>query len=117
VTGHTPDETGGMPVDWTCGGCGELTTVRHWLQRGGVMAHDPEAAMREAAGLDAPEPLPADCNQERPPFMFAVPSGLTETDDDPLTVSPELHKRIEEMNRVRDRGAAAGANYFIGGAS
>lgn len=40
---------------WECGGCGEVTGVRHWLKRDGVMAHDPDAAFREAAGLDEPE--------------------------------------------------------------
>lgn len=47
---------------WECGGCGEITSVRHWLQRNGVMAHDPDAAFREAIGLDEPEPLPEGAN-------------------------------------------------------
>ena len=41
---------------WECGTCGERTAVRHYLQRGGVIVHDVEAAWREAAGLDEPEP-------------------------------------------------------------
>jgi hypothetical protein len=50
------------PTTWTCGGCGQETSVRHFLQRDGVMVHDPEAAYREAAGLDEPEPTPPDAN-------------------------------------------------------
>jgi hypothetical protein len=44
-----------MPESWTCA-CGEETTVSHWLQRGGVMVHDPEAAYRQVVGLDEREP-------------------------------------------------------------
>jgi hypothetical protein len=40
---------------WQCA-CGEFTTVRHYIQRDGVLVHDPDAAYREAAGLVAPEP-------------------------------------------------------------
>ena len=49
---------------WECGSCGERTTVRHFLQRGGVMVHDPDAAWREAAGLDEHEPLPPGTNRD-----------------------------------------------------
>lgn len=48
---------------WECGGCGQVTSVRHWLQREGVMVHDPDAAFREAAGLDEPEPSPAETDR------------------------------------------------------
>lgn len=47
---------------WECPVCGEVTSVRHYLQRDGVMVHDPDAAFREAVGLDAPEPLPEASN-------------------------------------------------------
>lgn len=47
---------------WPCGGCGEITTVRHYLQRGGVMVHDVDAAYREAIGLDEAEPTPPESN-------------------------------------------------------
>lgn len=43
---------------WTCGDCGELVSVRHYLQRGGVIVHDPEAALLEASGLVEPERTP-----------------------------------------------------------
>jgi hypothetical protein len=43
--------------EWECGTCHEMVTVRHYLQRDGVMVHDPEAAYAEAAGLVEPEPM------------------------------------------------------------
>lgn len=46
----------GNLIRWACGNCGQMTTVRHFLARGGVIVHDPDAAMREVAGLDDPEP-------------------------------------------------------------
>lgn len=61
---------------WECGGCGELTSVRHWLQRDGVMAHDPDAAFREAAGLDKQEPLPlGSLTSSGPSTSPAAPDG------------------------------------------
>lgn len=44
--------------EWLCPTCGELTTVRHYLGRDGVVVHDPESAYMEAAGLVEPEPSP-----------------------------------------------------------
>jgi hypothetical protein len=52
----------GNLITWDCGACGHETTVRHFLQRGGVIVHDPDAALREAAGLDEPEPTPPEAN-------------------------------------------------------
>jgi hypothetical protein len=46
---------------WQCA-CGEFTTVRHYLQRDGVLVHDPDAAYREAAGLAPREPAPPTVN-------------------------------------------------------
>ena len=54
MSGSAPQTS--EPDSWRCGACGEMTTVRHFLQRGGVMVHDVEAAYREAVGLDEPEP-------------------------------------------------------------
>lgn len=54
------------PVSWTCGTCGEEVTVRHYLARDGVIVHDPEAAYREAAGLDEPEAAPPGTDQAGP---------------------------------------------------
>lgn len=47
---------------WECGHCHQETSVTHFLQRGGVMIHDPEAAYREQAGLDKPEEQPPGTN-------------------------------------------------------
>lgn len=44
--------------EWECGHCHKMTNVRHFLQRGGVMVHDPDAAFREVVGLDQSEPDP-----------------------------------------------------------
>lgn len=53
------------PERWVCGGCGRETTVRHFLQREGVIVHDPDSAYREAIGLDDPEPTPTKANRVR----------------------------------------------------
>lgn len=50
-------------VEWLCGYCRKSTSVTHFLQRDGVMVHDPQAAYRVAAGLDEEEPLPPGSNQ------------------------------------------------------
>lgn len=52
--------------EWRCGNCGVWTSVRHFLQRGGIIVHDPEAAYREVAGLDQPEPTNRSNNGQRP---------------------------------------------------
>jgi hypothetical protein len=50
-----------------------------------------------------------------PEFIHTLSSGLERTDEMPEPWSDELLARLDEMQRVRDRGAAEGANYFIGG--
>jgi hypothetical protein len=57
VTGGAEFDFEGNLVRWPCRECGgAMIAVRHYLQRGGVMVHDPDAAMLEAAGLTEPEP-------------------------------------------------------------
>lgn len=54
-------------------------------------------------------------DEELPSFITTLTTGLDATDEQPKPFSQELQERLEEMNLVRDRGAAEGANYFIGG--
>jgi hypothetical protein len=51
-----------VPEEWVCGSCLQLTSIRHFLQRDGVIVHDPDAAYREVVGLDPPEPMNPDAN-------------------------------------------------------
>lgn len=47
--------------------------------------------------------------------MWPIGTGLEPTDETPEPWSPETLARLDEMRRVRDRAAAEGANYWIGG--
>jgi hypothetical protein len=84
--------------------------ARHWSATAGWLKHRADK-IRAGEEPDWPD------SARQPEFTTTVTTGLEPTDESSPPISDELQARLDEMQRVRDRGAAEGANYFIGGSS